>query len=385
MDIRKFVKKISYNGQPKSDIEAFGTIGEGALGSIDLVKAQGHKEPLVLKAMDLPSQNVYCISKGLSAKKKTLRGSGRNCVEYLGESAKDCRLWAHLYKGRTIQPCKIAWLTTDMIKGRDNAKTILHCNEYINEAAVGRIVSKLPVPNVIRLHDAWIERGTGYLLMDYGGHSMSRAMVDYSLAEFQSIVLQTLCTVALAFEQCRLKHHDIHLDNVFVNRLRKGMMHNDKDLSSAKYWAYRIDAETTVFVPHMNLLAKIGDFGLASATDPESKVRIERIDYPLLDTGEIEWGTWNGTLENQESYDIVTFLTKFYMDEESEGIPEEHLRWLKSLYTELQRMDPNICASVIGRPLKDQEGTIKPTEFLKSSLFAAFRVQPAEEFVALNF
>lgn len=32
-------------------------------------------------------------------------------------------------------------------------------------------------------------------------------------------------------------------------------------------------------------------------TDPESKTRIERIDYLDLDAAEIEWGSWNGNLE----------------------------------------------------------------------------------------
>lgn len=381
MDLRKFLKKASYSGKPKYAIEEYGTIGEGALGSIVLVKANGQSEPWVLKSMELAEQNIYCISKGLSPKTKTLRGSGKHCVEYLGSSAKDCRLWAHLYKRKTIQPCKIAWLTTDT--RRDQAKTIFQCNEYLNEAGVGFIASKIAIPNIIHLHDAWIEDGIGYILMDYGGHSFSRAMVDYSLQEFKSVVMQTLCTIALGFYGMRLKHHDIHLDNVFVNRLRKDTKYNGKELAASRHWAYRIQ-DTTIYVQHMDILAKLGDFGLASATDPDSQIRIERVDYPLLDTGEIEWGRWNGTLEGQESYDMVTFLTKFFMEEESEGINPECLQWLRSLYTEIQRLDPNICGSNIGRPLREQEGTVRPLEFLKSPLFAEFRTEPSE-YVALNF
>ncbi len=299
-----------------------------------------------------------------------------DCISFASSSRSECREWADIYNHPTTFLSKICWVTQDLQKERDLAKTILFCNEYLNEAAVGLIVSQLKIPNVVKTYEAWIDDSHGHILMDYAGQSLTRAMVDFSVEVMQSVVMQTLVFIAFAFQSVRLKHHDIHLDNVFVNRLKPDVMWKSKSLASKQYWAYKINDDLTVYIKHANVLAKVGDFGLSSVNEPNTNTRIERFDYSMLDAAEPEWGRWNGTLEKQESYDVVTFLSKFFLKDDLSMVPTDSISWIQSLYHQLLKLDPHICASVIGRPMQDHEGRITPSDFLKSPVFEKFREKP---------
>jgi hypothetical protein len=192
-------------------------------------------------------------------------------------------------------------------------------------------------------------------------------------------------TLAISQNLVAFKHHDVHLDNVFVNRLREGRKEQEfmgSYLGSKKYWAYTLAPDCTIYVEHCGILAKLGDFGLASATEPMSATRLERVDYPQLDSGDIEWGAWNGRVDDCKSYDIVTFLTKFFLDDEIAYVPNVAcLAWIQGLFFALQKLELEqnkgyITASLIGRPLRGQEGNVSTLDFLRSPAFAEFRVCP---------
>lgn len=381
--LRKFLETASYDGEPQMVFEECQEIAESALGTIRVVRS-ANNEVFIVKTLNLEDQNIYAITHDL--KKRTLRGTLANSIDFLSSSRTECREWAQTYKHPTKHVAKICWLTDNLKQERDLAKTIFYCNEYLNEATVGLIVSQLLIPNVVRTYEAWIEDAHGHILMDYAGQSLTRAMVDFSLDEMQSVVLQTLVFIAIAYQTVRLKHHDIHLDNVFVNRLKPDYTWKSKTLASKKYWAYKINNDLIIYVKHSNILAKVGDFGLASVNEPDTQTRIERVDYTLLDAAEPEWGRWNGSLDKQESYDIVTFLSKFFLKEDLCMVPTDCIQWVQSLYTQLQKLDPRICASLIGRPMQDHEGRIDPVQFLKSPIFDAYRQIPtdAEDILYIN-
>lgn len=374
--LRKFLETASYNGEPQMIFEECQEIAESALGTIRVVRS-AKNEVLIVKTLNLEDQNIYAITRGLS--KRTLRGTSSDNIDFISSSRTECREWVETFKHPAKHVSKICWITETLKQERDLAKTVLYCNEYLNEAAVGLIVSQLLIPNVVRTYEAWIDDSHGHILMDYAGQSLTRAMVDFSIEEMQSVVMQTLVFIAIAYQTVRLKHHDIHLDNVFVNRLKPDYTWKNKTLASKKYWAYKINADLTIYIKHASILAKVGDFGLASVNEPDSKTRIERIDYTLLDAAEPEWGRWNGTLEKQESYDIVTFLSKFFLKEDLSMVPTDCIQWVQSLFGQLQKLDPRICASLIGRPMQDREGRIDPVQFLMSPVFETYRVPPATE------
>lgn len=365
--IRKFLKDASYNGRSKYEFEICGEIAESAIGKIQLVKVKGQSMPWILKTLDLHEQNFYAMVQNLSVKKKTLRGSDISHLLFTSGSRTECRTWARTYYKQTkTRLAKVAWISKDLEFERDSAKTLLLCNEFLNEACVGKLVSSLNVPHVVKTYDAWINDGHGHILMDYGGMPLMRSMVDFSLQEMQSVVLQSLIFIAIGQTQFHLKHHDMHLDNIFINRVKEES-HNGTPLKSKPIWSYKLAEDLVVYVPHQNILTKIGDFGLASITEMESKTRFERVDYNHLDSGEVEWGAWNGKLNGQKSYDIVTLLTKFFLEEELEMLPSSCTQWLHQLYQTLEDLDHNICASLIGRPLRDQEGNISCIEFFQKS------------------
>lgn len=385
--VTAFLKKASYDGSSKYVFSAEAELAETDLGTIAMAKVVGNDYPWVLKTIDLQRQNMYAMTRGLSPKKKTLRGTEASNVVFVSQSKRECTKWANTFRQRGLRLAKIAWLTKKQVS-RDGAHTLLLCNEYINEAAIGTLMSRLPVPHFVKTHDAWIEDGTGHILMDYGGQSLTRSMVDFSIQEMKSVVLQVLVTLAIAQNLVSFKHHDVHLDNVFVNRMREGRKENEFQgsyLGSKRYWAYKISQDCTIYVEHCGILAKLGDFGLASATEPTSGQRLERVDYPQLDAGEVEWGAWNGRMEDCKSYDVVTFLTKFFLEDEIAYVPNNAcLAWIQGLFFGLQKqeLDQNkgyITASLIGRPLRGQEGNVSPTDFLRSSVFADFRVCPEPE------
>jgi hypothetical protein len=315
---------------------------------------------------------VYAVTRDLSMRKKTLRGTHNQHVLFVADKA-ECREWCECYKVSDLDIKKVCYITGEV--DRDGAKTLLLGNEYINEAAIGMVAKFIPLPHFVHTHDAWIHRGRGHILMDYAGQPMMRMMSEFTLDQFKSATLQTLIALHFAQEHVRMKHHDLHLDNVFISMVQDQEFQGTK-LASAPAWKYTV-GETNYYVPHMNLLVKLGDYGLASAN--VGTLRFERVDYPLLDACSAYWGAWNGNLDGNRSYDIVTYLTKFFLEEESGRLSEECLGWVYKLWNALHELHNNdkcpILGSINGRPLRGHEGNVTPAQFLQHTIFDEFRTE----------
>lgn len=67
-----------------------------------------------------------------------------------------------------------------------------------------------------------------------------RACVDMSLQETQSVLLQVLVALHVGASEANLKHHDMHLENVFVNRVRDNDIFNEKKLNTSAIWEYNL-------------------------------------------------------------------------------------------------------------------------------------------------
>jgi serine/threonine protein kinase len=375
--LHAFLKRASYKGKPKYTIKSSGHISETDVGSIDVVTVDGLPGHYVLKTIDLHEQNFYACTVGLSKKNKTLRGTTMDHIKFLSPKARECQKWKYTYLHKDYSVAKVCYLTDTI--SRDGATSRILGNEYINEALIGSLVSHVPCPNFVKTYDAYIEDGTGHLLMDYAGHSLTRLLMDLSMQQFKSIVLQVLLALAIGQDTIFLKHHDVHLDNIFVS----GLTHHTykgTNLKDYAVWKYTI-GDTAYYVRHAGVLARLGDFGLASATEPVSKTRFERVDYRELDTGDVEWGAWNGIL--YKSYDMATFLSKFFLDDELAYCQKEFATYAQDLYRVLQTLNreaghPDILCSLIGRPLRDCEGHISPKDFLKHPMFTEFTVCPED-------
>ena len=374
--------KLSTQGKPKVPIRIGGHLHDCALGAIYMAKYKNKliKRSVILKTIELKEQNIWAITK--NNKRTTLRGLKDSEVLYLSESKKDASKWQETWclpelgRSDTVL-AKVVYLESTE-KGRDGATKIMRLNEFMCESVVGLLVEKYVgsrVPHIVSTRDAWISESTGYILQDYGGTSLLKSMADLSLAEFQSIVLQSLVALACGQQFVGLKHHDLHLENVFLNRLKDTDVVGSVALKSQDTWHYTLEGTSgpvKIGIKHCGILVKIGDFGLASATDPETRIRYERVDYKLLDAGELEWGHWSGQVEGVKSYDAIVFLSKFFLDEERDVCPDEHLQWIKGLYASIVK-GTAIDVSNIGRPFRGHEGNMSTADILSLPAFDAWR------------
>jgi serine/threonine protein kinase len=369
---------MSRHGQPKANVKLGGPLYEAALGSIYFATIKNSSEAVIVKTIDLKGQNIWAVTR--NNKRTTIRGLNDSNVIFLCQYKEEADEWASIWCGpefadrSDVTVGKVAFLQSSLKTPRDGATGLMRLNEYLSEAVVGLIVSKtVKLPNIIKTKEAWIENAEGHILQDYGGISLMKNMADLTLDEFKSILVQILCTLAIAQETCHLKHHDVHLDNVFLHHMKDTETFNDINLKSKDSWAYTVKTSAgpkKIVVKHCGILAKLGDFGLASAS--YKGVRYERVDYGLLDSTESEWGQWSGGLENQKSYDAVVFLSKFFLDDERSKCPAKLSQYARSAYAALRAAMPHIECSNIGRPLRGLEGNMSCADILALPFFEEF-------------
>ena len=120
-----------------------------------------------------------------------------------------------------------------------------------------------------------------------------------SAEQLLSIIQQVLVSIRLAQHRIKLKHHDLHLGNVLV-------------LDGPNIIESYETPEGIVNVSIVGARAVIIDYGLSAATDPESGLRMQRIDEQLLigssnNESDDGWGVWGSELDGDEGYDVAMF------------------------------------------------------------------------------
>lgn len=380
----KKLDEISRESKPDHEIIVNTELFESALGAIHYAKLRDQnisdvlkKQNLILKSLDLETQNLWAVV--TRNKRAILRGHSKTNVLYINNDKLDAKEWLETWCKNFLgrEECtlaKIAWLEQDLEEKKDGSKKLIRPNEYLNEAIIGLVVAKYlcpEIPHFVKTHCAWIQKSTGFILQEFGGQNMFKHMGDLDLDEFKSCVVQVLAALAFAQSKIHFKHHDVHLDNVFINRL-KDTEHLGVKLNSEMYWSYKFPMNE-LFVKHCGLLVKLGDFGLSSATDPESQIRFERADYELLDGSECEWGEWSGNLESQKMYDALVFLSKFFMPEEIGLCRTECSQWAQNVYKSMKVKWPEIECSNIGRPFRKHEGQEPIENIFSLDIFNEFK------------
>ena len=366
------LREASQDSNPPWPIEMCGRLHDSALGAIYYAKTKkGRKAPesareesFIAKTIDLKKQNIYAVV--LDSKRSILRDHDKAKVLYTSPEKEDAYEWLDTWcdwpERYSAQVSKVAWLREPI--DRDGATVLLHLNEYLNEAMVGHVLTKFyesakahsASRHFVKTYGSWIDDSTGFILQQYGGTSLLKNMTSLTLDQFKSIIVQVLVALAEAQELLHLKHHDVHLENVFITYV------------ADETYEYTILGQSFK-VPNHGILARIADFGLASITDIESKTRFERVDMDHLDAAEVDWGRWSGTLEGQKSYDAVTFLSKFFMKEESSVCPDEHTEWARSVFKAIKDACPIIECSLQGRPFRYKEGPASIVDLLRLDVF----------------
>jgi len=229
--------------------------------------------------------------------KKQVKGTVVKVDDKIGNSKKKC-----------------AWVNVAWSKDEKFFKS----SEFIHEIAIGYLVRTY-------LTDLSVFSRASILDVSCDSHracigfrnlapaiELEDAIHDLSAEDFASILLQVFTAVCVAQDRIKLKHHDLHLGNIMIAPIEE---------------SYDEIIETPVGVikvPIKGFVATIIDYGLSSATDPESKLRHMRIDEELLisrtrmeqeeDMGQSvkseddEWGVWGPELEGDEGYDVAMLV-----------------------------------------------------------------------------
>lgn len=179
-------------------------------------------------------------------------------------------------------------------------------NEFFHEYALNMMIKKYlsDIPSFSRsvIVDAvYSEKGKSYLHYQnvVGCAEMEDVVNDMTGEELRSVLLQVFASICVAQQRIKLKHHDLHLGNVMIS--------HTKETS----WTVELPFGK-VNIPIVNLHATIIDYGLSSATDPETGNRYVRLDEELLvkpdPEEDEEWGVWGPELEGDEGYDVAMLV-----------------------------------------------------------------------------
>lgn len=187
--------------------------------------------------------------------------------------------------------------------------TTLESNEFYHETAINFLVKKYlsDVPAYSRAEFQWsnskLDGDCVICFKKVEGTELEPMVPLLTAKEIHSILFQVFVAIRLAQHRIQLKHHDFHLKNIIITPSEK------------TEWVVETP-EGVQTVPICGLEATIIDYGLSSATDPESKLRLKRADEKLLmnpgsgDTGD-SWGVWDSTLEGDEGYDFAMLVESF--------------------------------------------------------------------------
>ena len=222
-----------------------------------------------------------------------------------------------------------------------------------------------------------------------------------STPEIRTIVFQILVALHVAQTRIGLKHHDLHTDNVFLlfldpasqthrlslklrRRLEAQLAEEQEEQEEDKQPQWDTDAFEYVLggrrfrVPHHGIVAKLGDYDLASAHHPgmSACARVMRADLELLDVfepneeGINEWGSWNGELVGHHGYDAQFFVGYVLSQPWTHKLAPSAIRFLSNVLTKLGGRE---SITAIGRPQLGFVSNVTPLELLHDvELFGDF-------------
>jgi hypothetical protein len=196
----------------------------------------------------------------------------------------------------------------------EDERTIRLCDfqhEALSNLLLSKLVDKGLTPHITLATGAVSYKNTGYLLLERVDGTMDdllseerleRRMCDHLLTvpEIAGLFFQTVYGLHVMQHVCQLKHHDLHTGNVFVQRITRSTRFKEQQLQGATHFHYHLDG-TDFYIPNCGVLAKLGDFAMASF-DYKGK-RVQRVDMDAFNDNPEKWGYWNAHYENERGYD----------------------------------------------------------------------------------
>lgn len=184
-------------------------------------------------------------------------------------------------------------------------------HETITSLMLTKLVHESLTPHITQVLSAVEHKNKGYLLMERISGTMDDLLNDerwevklcnrlLQPGEIASLFFQTLFGLLTAQRVCNLKHHDLHTGNIFLQRIQGSTVFNNHALSTATHFHYHLDG-VDYYIPNCGLIAKLGDFAMASY-DVFGK-RAQRVDMDAFNDDPGKWGYWNATYQGERGYD----------------------------------------------------------------------------------
>ena len=222
------------------------------------------------------------------------RRPGSNVRVHLAESASKYLEWL------VGQPDK---MDTSIIK-KHISPTKACYSEFVAESLCHILLTDLVVqnitPHVVMAFRALEHEKKGYLIQERISSTISEALEEnpkLSCRDMAAMYLQVFVTLHVLQDSCGLKHHDLHLDNVFVKRIDDSMTWNGASMKTATHFSYELD-EGVLTIPNCGYIVKIGDFGMSSLN-----IYGRRVQRLYMNESSSRWGDWDAGLPGKRGYD----------------------------------------------------------------------------------
>lgn len=185
--------------------------------------------------------------------------------------------------------------------------TVAAYTEFVNESLCHLLISDLVsaglTPHITMAFRALRCHNTGFLIQERITATLEEVLETHPNLGAQDIAafyFQILIALVVMQRAAKLKHHDLHTDNVFVKQIDDTMEWKGVKLASATHFAYRLDPDTVITIPNSGFLIKVGDFGMCSL-DVYGR-RLQRLDMETFAEG-TGWGDWTPAFDTYEGYD----------------------------------------------------------------------------------
>ena len=175
-------------------------------------------------------------------------------------------------------------------------------SESICHTLLTSLVSEGITPHLVMALKVLKCGNRGYLMQERITSTIEEALEEnpkLTPRDMAGMYLQLFITLHVLQDTCSFKHHDLHIDNVFIKRIDEHMMWNGVHLSEATHFSYDL-GDTVLTIPNCGYIVKIGDFGISSLDMAGRKV--QRLSLELYETSP-KWGEWSVELEGKRGYD----------------------------------------------------------------------------------
>lgn len=194
-------------------------------------------------------------------------------------------------------------------------------SEFVSESLCHILLTDLVVnaitPHVVMAFRSIQHEHTGYLIQERISSTIDEALEEnpkLTCRDMCAMYLQIFITLHVLQDSCGFKHHDLHLDNVFVKRIDDSVTWNGVSLKTATHFSYELSDGVVLTIPNCGYIVKIGDFGMSSLN-----IYGRRVQRLSMDTykSSARWGDWDVKLEGKRGYDGQVLLGDIPFDSES--------------------------------------------------------------------